>query len=412
MRSTFPHTAFEKARCLVSSAFAWASSAFAASTVACVPDESSPQPTPVVPPRWSDPPVVEMVAAGTHHSCALMSDTTVRCWGSNTHGELGRTTGLGGRSPDPAPVEDAGSSHFLGATHLALGSSASCAQRGDGSAWCWGDNYFGQLGTGALGGSFTFPPARVALDEIAQISLGWSCCAIRADQSLWCWSSWHDGPPEPSPIESPWVSEARELPPANPFCIVLPDQTAMCRGSNYAGQVGDGTFVDRESFTPVVGMDQITAIVRGGGAQSGHACAIARQGRVYCWGNGVALGTGNREDSALPKESALDTPAVAIAAGNGATCAVLADQTLWCWGNNFLGQLGDGTDDDRLLPFQVAGLDAVRSVAMGFGHTCALLENRTVWCWGYNHYGQLGSDATSHESFVPVQVRFDMGGES
>src|SRR5262249_12283496 len=83
------------------------------------------------------------IAAGYQHSCARLSDDTVRCWGNNDAGQLGDGT-MGGFRSAPVTVLD-----LTGARELALSKSHSCARLSDGTAKCWGSNDSGQLGDGS-----------------------------------------------------------------------------------------------------------------------------------------------------------------------------------------------------------------------------------------------------------------------
>jgi alpha-tubulin suppressor-like RCC1 family protein len=84
---------------------------------------------------------VMAVAAGGYHTCALLGDGTVRCWGSNYSGQLGDGTTT--QRNTPATV-----SGLSGATAIAAGEYHTCALLGDGTVRCWGWNNYGQLGTG------------------------------------------------------------------------------------------------------------------------------------------------------------------------------------------------------------------------------------------------------------------------
>ena len=94
--------------------------------------------------------VAVSVSAGEVHTCAVLSTSTVRCWGANNHGQLGSGIKITGSK---VPVSVA----FLGGTHrVTAGSVHSCALLNDGTGRCWGWNVEGQLGNGTTIGS-AFP---------------------------------------------------------------------------------------------------------------------------------------------------------------------------------------------------------------------------------------------------------------
>jgi len=93
------------------------------------------------------------VSLGHDHSCARLTDGTLRCWGANDYGQLGDGT-LASRHP-PAPVRDLPAVQQVG-----LGDYHSCALTFDGQAFCWGRNDFGQLGDGTRRGRSVVAPVR------------------------------------------------------------------------------------------------------------------------------------------------------------------------------------------------------------------------------------------------------------
>jgi len=178
------------------------------------------------------------------------------------------------------------------------------------------------------------------------------------------------------------------------------DTTLAAWGYNAAGQVGDGSYLDR-SFPVATGLNKVKAATGG----QFHSLALKLDGTVWAWGandNGQ-LGDGTIIAHVLPVVIPGLNGVTAISAGDDHSLALKADGTVWAWGANDSGQLGDGTTVGRLAPVRVAGLTGVVAIAAGGQHSLALRGDGTVWAWGWNDSGQLG-DGTGTERFTPVQV--------
>lgn len=245
------------------------------------------------------------LSAGGDHTCGLTTDGTIRCWGSNRVGQLGATVATSCLARpgsyntaypcSSAPVEVPGSF-----TQVSAGAMHTCALASDGTAYCWGSNEFGQLGTGA--GTQEASPVAVATSlKFTAISAGFShTCARTADGAIYCW------------------------------------------GANGAGQLGTP---GGGSGVPVrAGGAGFTA--RSVTAGTGHTCALGNDDRAYCWGyNGHGqLGTGATSDSSSPVPAAGGRAYAAVRAGHRRTCAIQSgSQIVFCWGSNASGALGVGS---------------------------------------------------------------------
>jgi alpha-tubulin suppressor-like RCC1 family protein len=185
-------------------------------------------------------------------------------------------------------------------------------------------------------------------------------------------------------------------------CAVTRSGGVRCWGSNFRGQLGDGTTLGR--IVPV----EVRALVgvRAVGAGD-HTCALTNTGSISCWGRNSSgeLGDGTRTDRRTPVPVVgLSGFATALAVGVNHTCALTESEMVACWGENGKGQLGNGTTVDSSTPITVRGLTGVAAVASGGGHSCAVMSAGGVKCWGSNRFGQLGTGSVGGESLTPVDV--------
>ncbi len=295
---------------------------------------------------------IAAISAGGYHTCALTRTGGVSCWGSNAKGELGHNSSY--ESSVPTTVRG-----LAGRVQaIAAGGTHTCALLVDGQVMCWGDNAFGQLGNGTKTSSST-PLAVRNLQGAISLSAGSGhTCAVNSS-GVWCWGNnilgqLGDGSMTDSalPVKVGSLSGVREISAGGLHtCALLNDGTVQCWGFNEHGQLGDKTIVTRTSPVPVPELASARSISAGGL----HTCAVLASGRVACWGfNRMGeLGDGSNEDRAWPVSvSPLPNNVTAISAGGAHTCAVTT-AGLKCWGQNLYYQLGDGTSEDSSAPIDV-----------------------------------------------------------
>jgi alpha-tubulin suppressor-like RCC1 family protein len=351
---------------------------------------------------------VKALDAGAGHTCTLMSDGSVKCWGWNPAGQIGNGT----RTDSRLPVDVSGLSGPVRA--IAAGDQHTCALLEDGSVRCWGANASGQLGDGSRIRSST-PVAVGGLSGVVAVSAGGAhTCALLADGPVWCWGDDQTGQlgdggyeNRSSPVEVTGLTGAVEFISAGygHTCAVMRDRGIQCWGWNTEGQLGDGTVQSRRIPGNVTGYAGGIAAISVGWS---NTCALqSPEGGIRCWGlnDGGQLGDGTREDSLSPVEAdGLGSGRIAVAVGGGHVCALSGTGGVNCWGRNEHGQLGNGTVADLNSPVDVAGLpEEIAALALGKAHACVLTVRGGVKCWGANESGQLG-DGTTADSGIPVYV--------
>jgi alpha-tubulin suppressor-like RCC1 family protein len=316
------------------------------------------------------------ITAGGSHACAILDDGSVRCWGNNSFGQLGYgNRDPVGSGAGPTPTIGSAGAVPLGpgrtARAIAAGSFHTCAILDDSSVRCWGENGSGQLGYGnrnpvATGAGPT--PTIVSAGAVPlgagrtarAIAAGFTqTCAILDDFTARCWGSGGigqlgygntnnvgDGSGPTPTIESAGPiffgdgRTARSITAGDNIttCATLDDGTARCWGGSASGQLGYGnTNAVGNGAAPTPTIVSAGPVPLGAGntartivATTFHSCAMLADGSARCWGFGGigALGYGNTNSVGA---GTAPTPTI-VSAGpvplDGALPATLADLAL------------------------------------------------------------------------------------
>ena len=328
------------------------------------------------------------IAAGNSHTCAILDNDEVKCWGTNSHGQLGLGNKVSATSPGSSTV-NLGNDRTVKA--LSLGNDHACAVLDNDKIKCWGRNSHGQLGLGDTkdrGGATSEMGGALPYVDIGN----YTAKAVSAGDSY--------------------------------TCVILNNDQVKCWGLNSSGQLGLGH--DRGVNQPQSQSISLGANRSARNIATGrhHTCVILDNGSLKCWGRndsgqlGLETGTNSTSPPNNPVDLGTGRIVKVLSTGFVHTCVVLDNDELKCFGNNKSGQLGLG-DTNNLgdevgemggaLPAVSLGSDAnnltytakVISVGGNAIHTCALLVTsstdtsaKLVKCWGDNNYGQLGQGDT------------------
>ena len=323
------------------------------------------------------------IATGILHSCAILENHRVKCWGGNAGGGLlglgdKRDRGAADEMGDALPFVDLGTGRT--AVAIATGHYATCAILDTGTVKCWGARNMAGLGPADGSNPSTFyvgdEPGEMG-DALPPLDLGpgrkathlacahhYSCAALD-DGTARCWGA--DLPPLlPAPSDRPLRSKVRQLAVSRGNVVAIYDddtiserlmgvtsQLNLTAGQKVLYGAGSDT---RSCFVlhsggvlcepPAVGLPRPELVLTDLVAldiqfASSTACGLSRAGAVRCWGAGAcAYPPGSSywcSGQAAGDESyavALGQPAVAIGnSGGGYSCAVLADGGVKCWGS-------------------------------------------------------------------------------
>ncbi len=186
--------------------------------------------------------------AAQAHTCAVLSNGRIQCWGMNESGQLGNGTITG----TVTPVEVKG---ITSAVQVVVGSSDSCALLSSGHIQCWGEDALGQLGDGNSSGSDT-------------------------------------------PVEVQGITNATRLTSgALSTCALLSTGHVECWGWNTFGQLGDGNNSSANVPMEVRGLSNVTQVVAG----AEHTCAVLSSGHIQCWGLNEHAQLGNGSTAQAPQ---------------------------------------------------------------------------------------------------------------
>lgn len=340
--------------------------------------------------------VASQIAVGYQHSCAILNNGNVTCWGRNDFGQAGRGDygHVGNQANEMGDnLVQVAFGSGVKAVQLALGNFHTCVRTDDGKVSCWGYNAQGQLGTESTTNANVPPVTSIDLGTgriATSIAAGaYHNCATRDDYSLVCWGYNNKG--------ELGVSSTADV-------------------GDESSEMGDNLVVTDLANTQGQSLRQIVC-------GSTHTCAIRYDYSTVCWGWNLygqlglghtdSIGDGENEmsENLVPIDFGQGRVATKLSAGYAHTCALFNTSEISCWGRNNHGQLGlnntenIGDESGELgdhMEFVYLGYNRTPvDIVTGWAHSCAIFQDDNVICWGINGNGQLGignSDTIGNEA--------------
>ena len=380
--------------------------------------------------------VVKDVSTGLGHTCAILSDNTVKCWGSNTYGQLGydNTTSL--TSPSASTVNiGAGTPSKLYASGF-----KTCLVFSDSRVKCWGRNTNGELGqnntlnygsdasTSSMAnlGYISVAGAALTVTRVAGTENG-TCVLANASftpspAGVYCWGYGNSG-----------TCAFGTMPDTN-YCGELGRATTNANWGSGTNLMSALTAVNLS----LTGSETVIDIAAG----RKHVCAIiaatsvSTAGNPICWGYNAwgQLGIDNTttigDNEAPTTRISGMTTATRLELGAQISCAILTGGSSRCWGYGNNGQLlgsgntGSGNyssnmgDNGSPLMSAIVAMEygtglTVKKMAVGYTTSCSILNNDFIKCWGAQYCG-VGSNTKKNNGciFSGIAANLDNGNGS
>ncbi|MGB7963092.1 MAG: hypothetical protein WCF12_09085 [Propionicimonas sp.] len=250
---------------------------------------------------------VRSIASGYEHTCVVTTGGAVKCWGANESGQLGDDSTTNRLTP--VDVQGLASDVRAATAGGDYGGGQTCALKTNGSVACWGSNRSGQLGDGTTTSQSTPVAVTTLAAGVEAISAGDEhVCALTVGGEVQCWGEnlfgqLGNGSPggQVTPTPVPGLgSGVRALSSGGLHtCVITNASGVLCWGDNEYGQLGDGTTETRSTAVPVAGLTSNVGLVKAGAKST---CALTGAGVEQCWGDNESgqLGNGTTTGSSTP----------------------------------------------------------------------------------------------------------------
>jgi len=243
-------------------------------------------------------PPMKMFIGSKNDGCFITESNTIKCWGSNTVGQLGNGTTDSSVTPvDVIEVDNALS--------IVSGLSNYCASLVTGGVKCWGYNSQGWLGTGDIQRTSSTPKHVKNLENDKVVSLVYynddyghgfeyseGFCALTSLGSVKCWNDSSGA----QTITSLGNNVSSIVDGGAHICVLTKDSKVKCWGGNLYGQLGEQTNLS-VSYTEPTEVVELQNPIIAISAGREHTCALSINGTVKCWGRNGVSQLGNMDTS-------------------------------------------------------------------------------------------------------------------
>lgn len=357
--------------------------------------------------------------SGQNGICGTLETGALRCFGDNTYRQLGFVgSGALSSATVPPPV-DLGPTRT--ATAVSMGWTHTCALLDDRSVVCFGAGGVGETGQGMTGTSSTPRPVDLGAGRTAKAidADGYFGCAILDNDALKCWGANGNSSSDTSLIGGQLGTgdtRARGNEPNEMGDNLLEIDLGTNPATTQRWQVkAVSTGITRTCA--LLENDRLKCFGRNDGAPD-----VLGTGDNVSWGSAANLIGDAMPFIDLGVDPLTTQPwrVKKIAVGDTMTCALLANDRLKCWGAGALGSTGTGSnvrlgdmpsEMGDALPFLDLGTNPatnqpwrVLQITCGKNHSCAVLEGNRVKCWGYNNLGQLGLEDNQNRGDNPDEM--------
>ena len=347
--------------------------------------------------------------SGSHHTITLSNDGTVYSFGRSNEGQLGLGRHMQYVSlPTPIP-------NLPQINMISCGDRFTICVDYEGFIWSFGENNYGQLGTGNKK-IFNFPQKLINIPPVVSVSCGsdhtliitndsnlWSCGCNRYGQLC------HGDTQDRSKPQKTSFSNILKIATGWEHSLFQNDKGEIFScGYNRNGQCGLGHFNDSQ-ITPNLIPNLPSKIVYFG--CGGHiSLFIDSEGNVFSVGNNEygQLGLGhNRNQNELNKIPNIP-PIKTISCVDASCYLVDFEKNLWTFGHNVFGQLGHGDTTNKNAPKIVNTLKDIQQISYGScgQHFLAKNSQNQIFVTGFNAHGQLGT-GTGYIEAVSIPEEID-----